>query len=162
MGLRSLVPLLLAIACCGATAQGRDTVYKSVGPDGKITYSQAAPDDRSKAQKLEFQQLPSSPLPDYVLKFRQEVERNAGARPAAAPATGLRMFSAAWCGYCKEARKWLLAHGVAYQELDIDTPAGMAEFARSSSGKGGVPLLVGPNVRLQGFSAGAYASALGK
>lgn len=73
----------------------------------------------------------------------------------------LRLFSARWCGYCRQAQAWLAQHGVPYQNLDIDTPEGMAEFARSGK-KGGIPLLLGPNVEVRGFSAGAYRAALAK
>lgn len=150
------------LACTAATGQGRDTVYKVIGPDGKVTYSQDPPaGGGTVAKKMEFEQLPASPLPSYVLKFREEMERNIVAKQAGeAPPTGLRLFSAKWCGYCKLAKAWLARHGTAYEELDIGTPGGMRAFIQSGA-RSNVPLLVGPNnLRLQGFTEAAYASAL--
>ncbi|TFZ04128.1 glutaredoxin domain-containing protein [Ramlibacter humi] len=152
------VPALIAIAfACGAWAQGSDTVYRSVGPDGRVTYSQTPPSQGKLDRKLEFEKLPATPLPAYLLQFRQDVSREAQAPQP----TGLRLFSATWCGYCKQAKAWLNANGMAYEELDIDKSAGLAGF-RQAGGGGGVPLLVGPQVRLQGFTAEAYATALAK
>jgi glutaredoxin len=83
----------------------------------------------------------------------------AAAAAAAPPPSGLRLFTASWCGYCRQSQAWLRGNGLDFQELDIDQPAGMAAFVRAG-GRGSVPLLVGPNVRLQGFSREGYAAAL--
>lgn len=145
-------------------ALASDKVYKSVGPDGKTVYSQTLPaQNQGRVEKqLEFRHLPATALPDYVLKFRAEMERSMASKAeadAAAPAAGLRLFMAKWCGYCRQAQAWLGTHGVAYQALDIDTPEGMTAFVRTGN-KVAVPLLMGPGVKLQGFSAQAYAGAL--
>ena len=148
------------------TAWTSDKVYKSVGPDGRIVYSQTPPEQsQGRVEKqLEFRHLPATALLDYVLKFRAEMERNMASKTqgdAAPPAAGLRLFMAKWCGYCRQAQAWLGANGVAYQALDIDTPEGMTAFVRTGN-KVAVPLLVGPGVKLQGFKASAYAAALQK
>lgn len=157
--MRSLLFVLSLALCCAAAAQ---QVYKVVGPDGKVTYSQTPPPPGSKLEKtLEFQELPSTPMPDYVLKFRQELEKSIDAKQKAqaeAP-QALRLFTAKWCGYCRQAKGWLSQRGMAFQEVDIETPGGMAEFARTG-GRRSVPLLIGPGLRLQGFSADGYAQAL--
>ena len=59
-----------------------------------------------------------------------------------------------------QAKGYLKQRAVAFQEIDIDTAAGMVEFSRL--GKGGVPLLTGQNLQLRGFSADAYAAALAR
>lgn len=156
-----LWPLLLLVA---GAAHGGDAIYKSVGPDGKVVYSQTPPADGKVDKKMTFEQLPATPLPAHVLAFRAEMERNIALKvtQANAPPTGrLRLFSAQWCGYCKLAQAWLAAHKVPYLTLDIDTPEGMSEFVRTGK-KGGIPLLLGPNVDLRGFSEAAYAAALAK
>ncbi|HZY20397.1 MAG TPA: glutaredoxin domain-containing protein [Ramlibacter sp.] len=147
------------LAAGAALAQGRDTVYRSVGPDGRITYSQVPPAEGRTDRKLEFEHLPATPLPAYLRAFRDDLARGP-AVPRASATAGLQLFSASWCVYCRQAKAWLAARGVGYQELDIDSPGGMAEFVRAG-GKGGVPLLVGAQVRLQGFSESAYGAALG-
>lgn len=145
-------------------AMAGDAVYKSIGPDGKVTYSQAAPVDAKLERKMEFSHAPASALPASVLKFRQEMERsiNAKYREATAPPTAaLRLVTARWCGYCRQARAYLTAHAVPFQELDLETPAGMADYVRAG-GKGGVPLLLGPNLRLQGYTQAYYDAALAR
>lgn len=152
--------VLLALPCAAGAS---DKVYKSTGPDGKVVYSQTPPAEGRVDKQLSFDHLPATALPDYVLKFRAEMERNIALKQkSTAPAntSQLRLFTAKWCGYCRQAQAWLAGRGIAYTALDIDTPQGMTEFVRSSGGKGGVPLLVGPQVRVQGYTAAAYQAAL--
>jgi glutaredoxin len=111
---------------------------------------------------MEFNNLPATALPEHVLRFRQEMEKSISQKLAAAvPTQGLRLYSAKWCVYCRHAKAWLGAKGVAYTEVDIDTPQGMQEFA-ATGGRGSVPLLIGPSVRVQGFSEEAYTAATAK
>ncbi|MBI4998243.1 MAG: glutaredoxin family protein, partial [Rhodocyclales bacterium] len=60
-----------------------------------------------------------------------------------------------WCGYCTQAKAWLASKRIAYREIDIDTPDGLASFAQAGGGKG-VPLLVANGRRVQGYSPAAY------
>lgn len=61
---------------------------------------------------------------------------------------------ATWCGYCKAAKAYLAQKGIAYRELDVDTPVGKAAFAQI--GGRGVPVLLTNGQRLSGFSAQSY------
>jgi len=163
MGRRQVAICLAALLTLPWAAGANDKVYKSVGPDGKVVYSQTPPAQGRVEKQLSFDHLPATALPDYVLKFRAEMERNIALKQqphAPAHANQLRLFTARWCGYCRQAQAWLAGRGIAHVTLDIDTPQGMTEFVRSGAGKGGVPLLVGPQVRVQGYSAAAYQAAL--
>ena len=125
-------------------------------------YGGNIPADSKLDETMTLEQLPE--MPAQVLAFQAEMERNnaqrgTGTRASARAPGHLRLFSAQWCGYCRQAQAWLAQHQVPYQNLDIDTPEGKAEFARTGK-KGGIPLLLGPNVELRGFSAGAYRAAL--
>lgn len=156
-----------AVACLvvlSPAVHASDKVYKSVGPDGKVVYSQTPPAEGRLDKQMQFEQLPTTPLPDYVLKFRADMERNIALKqlPAADAPQKLTLFNARWCGYCRQAQGWLAAQGITYVSMDIDTPDGMAAFVRARAGKGGVPLLLGPGVRVQGYSAQAYQAALAK
>ncbi|MDE2081677.1 MAG: hypothetical protein KGI90_10010 [Burkholderiales bacterium] len=64
------------------------------------------------------------------------------------------LFGASWCGSCRLARAYLARSGIAYSDVDIDSPAGRRAYA--AAGGGGVPLLVADGDRLQGFSELAY------
>ena len=52
-----------------------DTLYKSVGPDGKVIYSDKPPSDGQIEKIVEYAPDPSSPLPDYVPRFKPELEK---------------------------------------------------------------------------------------
>jgi glutaredoxin len=153
----SALLLFCSMAAAPLLAQ---TLYKSTGPDGKIVYSDKPPVD-GKTEKLKFQNLPATPMPEATAAAYAALLRKAGAVPMpAAPVAGTVLYSATWCGYCRLARAWLNQKGVAFQEIDIDTPQGMAGFAQAAGGgKGGVPLLMVAGRKLQGYSPEAYAAA---
>lgn len=154
-GFKRLVVLLLAAAAIPAI--GADTVYKVVDPDGTVRYSDQPPASGAATNTLEFRHLPSSPLPDSVLRFRAETEKRISARAAEyrQPQRGeIRLFTAQWCPHCKRAKADLAGRGVAFAEYDIDTADGMAAFIQASGRS--VPLLVTSGARVQGYSAGSY------
>ena len=135
-----------------------DNVYKAVGPDGEITYSDKPPADRARSNTLEFRNLPSSPLPAQVLRFREQLEKSAEGRinaARAAPAGNVALFTASWCGHCKRAKAHLAAAQINYVEYDIESVDGMRTFI-GAGGSGGVPLLVAGDRRVQGYSSAAY------
>lgn len=141
-----------------AFVAGAETVYKRIGPDGEIIYSDKPPAGAERSQTLEFRNLPSSPLPPEVLRFREQLEKSAQGRIAAARApraSEVQLFTAKWCGHCKRAKAHLAASQVSYSEYDIEDIDGMRAFI-AAGGRGGVPLLISGPHRLQGYSAGAY------
>jgi len=152
---RSVACLATLLLAMSASA---DTVYKAVGPDGGITYSDKPPADRARTNTLEFRNLPSSPLPAEVLRFREQLEKSAQGRigAARAPRVGdVALFTAVWCGHCKRAKAHLAAAQINYIEYDIENADGMRAFI-GAGGSGGVPLLVAGERRVQGYSAPAY------
>lgn len=154
------VSLSAACALIAAIAlpASADTVYKVVGPDGVVTYSDKPPSDRTRTDTLEFRNLPSSPLPAEVLRFREQLEKSAQGRitAARAPRAGdVALFTANWCGHCKRAKAHLAAAQITYTEYDIENVDGMRAFI-GAGGTGGVPLLVAGDKRVQGYSLAAY------
>ncbi|MGP8271893.1 MAG: glutaredoxin family protein [Terracidiphilus sp.] len=54
----------------------------------------------------------------------------------------VQMYSAAWCGDCRAARKFLDSHGIEFTEINVDTdPDAAAEVVRQV-GKRAIPQLV--------------------
>jgi glutaredoxin len=61
-------------------------------------------------------------------------------------------YSASWCGYCNQARKYMRSRQVAFVEYDIDSsPRGYADY-RALNGTG-VPILLLGDQRLNGWGA---------
>ena len=151
--------LLLALALAPAMIQA-DTIYKSVGPDGRVTYSQKPPAGDKVEKTLTYENLPATPLPDSVLRYRDELQKSMSKRLADAARNdggAPVLFTAVWCGYCRQAKAYLAGKGISYREYDVETPDGMRAFA-AAGGARGVPVLLWKGRRVQGFSRDAYDS----
>jgi len=158
--LASLALSLSAALLAGTTASAQ-TIYKSIGADGKIVYSDRAPTQGRLEKTMKFE-LASSALPASAASYMEQFRKThpAGAATAPAAGKGVTLYSAVWCGYCRKAKAWLGEHGVAYTDVDIDAPGGTAALAQASGGSTGVPVLVVDGRALTGFSAAAYDAAL--
>ena len=156
----ALVAFMLVGPVLAADAPTQTTLYKSVGPDGRIVYGDRPPADGRSAQTLKFENLPSSPLSPATLAYLEQLKKGGATPPAAPPNGELVLFTASWCGYCKKAKAYLAMKGTPYKEIDIEASAGAAYFAQAG-GQRGVPLLVKNGQRVVGFSAAAYDAVLG-
>lgn len=159
--MRALACLLVVVVAATAHAE---TLYKVVGPDGRITYTDRPPADGKSTTTLRIVDAPSSPLPPSVLKYQAELQKSMQNRLAQMKKMDSSdtpvFFSASWCGYCKQAKAYLQSRGISHQEIDIDTPDGGRAFFEAG-GRQGVPLIIAGGKRQQGFSAGSYDSFFG-
>lgn len=104
---------------------------------------------------MKFDNLPGSTLPASASTYVEQLKRLQASMAVKPSADEVIFYSAVWCPYCKVAKSYLAARGIAYQEFDIDSKAGMASFANAGGGKS-VPLILAGTQRVQGFSASAY------
>ena len=134
-----------------------DTLYKSVGPDGGVIYSDKPPAGSRVEKTLDYAPGPSSPLPDHVLRYREELEKQSKQRAAGTQRTddALQLFTASWCGFCRRAKAYLANKRISYTEYDIETPDGMQALVRAGGGQG-VPVLFWRGKKIQGFSEASY------
>lgn len=146
---------LLSLAAAASFAG--ETLYKSVGPDGKVDYSDRPPTTGRLEKTMEFNNLPSSEVPGLSTSYVEQLRRfrASQAKSAVPSAPGVVLYAASWCGYCRSARSYLSKKGIAYREIDIDTKSGKESFAEIA-GSGGVPLLIASGRRVQGYSVPAY------
>jgi glutaredoxin len=161
--------ILLTAACVAVSSSPHAaTVYKTTGPDGKVIYTDQPPADGKAAsgtKALDIKDEPTSPLPEAVLKYQEQLKRSANKRAQEPPvrvsasATPV-LFSADWCGYCRCAKSYLQQRGIAFQEQDIDTEAGMRAFVAAGGGRG-VPMLAVNGGVTRGFSPAAYDRVFG-
>lgn len=161
---------IAAAALLVAAAAHSQVLYKSVGPDGQVSYTDRPPAQGTVEKTLKAEDLPNTALPTKTLAELEQLQRTAAKRDAAkreaakaeaAPAVSeVTLFAASWCGYCRKARTYLAQRQVKYQEVDIDTPAGKMAFVQAG-GVGGVPLLLAQGRKLRGFSPQAYDEFFG-
>lgn len=110
-------------------------VYKWTDKDGKTHFGDQPPAD-ARAEALRIQTYTG---PAEVVEASDKTAR------------GVTLFTAAWCGVCKQAKDYFSKKGVAYTEYDVEkSPTGKAEFKRLQ-GKG-VPIILVGSRRMNGFS----------
>jgi len=134
------------------------TIYQTRGKNGVPVYSDRPPADGKVEKTFVYEYLPSSPIrtasdADVRASQRSSNARGSGSTPI--NSGGITLYGASWCPYCRSARAYLSQHGVAFQEVDIDTPSGRYAYDMAG-GRTGVPLLIVGNRRVQGFSQKGY------
>jgi glutaredoxin len=137
------------------TAVNAIELYKSVGPDGKIIYSDRPSAEAKLEKKLVLKDLPASQLSTETAAAIDRLRQNAPQLPKAANASDTVLFTTSWCGYCKKARAYLASKNIPYQEIDIETEDGLSAYVRAG-GTQGVPMLVSKGQSIMGFTADEY------
>ncbi len=121
-------------------------LYKVIGPDGRVTYSDRAPNDRpAKAINTRSGDAGTANLPYELAKV---VERF--------PVT---LYTGNACLPCDNARTLLKGRGVPFQELTISSNDDIKAFQRKE-GTDQLPLLRIGNQQLQGLSTQDWNSYL--
>ena len=69
------------------------------------------------------------------------------------------MYSTEWCGYCKQARRFLDSKGIAFTEYDIDTSAEGRKAYEALGGRG-IPMLDVNGALLRDFAPEQIEAAL--
>ncbi|HAH07859.1 MAG TPA: hypothetical protein DCM05_15270 [Elusimicrobia bacterium] len=122
-----------ALAAPAAQAE----IYKVVGADGKVSYTDKEPQPNSgKTEKLKVQTYSGTPA---VSAYSGSVKK-------------VTILSAQWCGVCTRAKAYMKDHKIAFEEWDIDK----SEYARSKMnelGAKGVPVILVGKQKMVGFSA---------
>ena len=54
----------------------------------------------------------------------------------------LKVYSAAWCRDCREAKRFLTQHNIAFKEIDIENTPGAADEVIANVGKRAIPQFV--------------------
>lgn len=142
--------MLLALPAAGE-------MYRVVRDDGKVVYTDTPPGEAStkSVKKLNVESWMGSP---QIGKARTAASP-AGSSPAVSSRSGLTVFTTATCGYCKAAKRYMAARGIAYSEVDIERDAaGHAEYKRL--GGNGVPFFLAGGRTMSGFGEEALEDLL--
>jgi glutaredoxin len=135
-----LLLLLCLLACVPVAAE----IYRWTDADGRVHYSDKPPADR-KAKQVKIK-VPSITGPAIVTPAQPGATAPAEARQP------VKIFTTAWCGYCRKAKALLAARGVPYREIDVETSdSGQREY-RELRGRG-VPVILVGSQRMDGFDA---------
>ena len=66
----------------------------------------------------------------------------------------LTVYSAAWCRDCREAKRFLSKHNIAFNEIDIENTPGAADELLANVGKRAIPQFVLDGKWIQPYKPG--------
>ena len=137
--------LALSLLLCATAAHAQ--LYKWVGPDGKVSYSDSPPP--SNIKKVETRTSTAGEAGGPPLPF--EVAEAARNNP-------VTLYTAPNCTPCEEGRKLLAARGVPYSEKTVVTNEDIAKMRQL--GETQLPLLMVGRNKQQGFQPSGWSGAL--
>lgn len=144
--------LIIGVAAVfGASAE----IYKHVDANGKVTYSDQPPSNQPNAAKLKIRRTEVSSIAATHTLSKPGAETTA----AAITPAKVVMYSASWCGVCREAKSYLARLRIPYEDIDVDTESGSARFAQMGGGSG-VPVIWVGKQKTVGFTPDRLAEML--
>ena len=155
---RNALLLMMFVTAFAALASGvsqAQNLYRSVGPDGRVTYSDRAisPNAKPRAEAASNADTPAS---SANAQLPYELRQTASRYP-------VTIYTGKDCEPCDEARAHLQNRGIPFSERTIDTSSDVAAL-RKLSGQEGLPFATIGNQHLKGFAADSwdqYLSAAG-
>ncbi|WP_427912014.1 glutaredoxin family protein [Ramlibacter sp. MMS24-I3-19] len=145
---RLAAALVLATLACAAGAQ---SVYRIVGPDGKVTYSDKPPaDPATKASPTAVTPLTGTAggLAGLPFELRQVASRY--------PVT---LYTGPDCGPCGTGRAYLASRGIPFTEKTVSTQDDISALQRLS-GASSLPFVTIGGQQLTGYSEGEWGQFL--
>ncbi|HEY0847641.1 MAG TPA: glutaredoxin family protein [Noviherbaspirillum sp.] len=143
---RVLQSCSLLLLLCAASAHAQ--LYKWVGPDGKVTYSDTPPPKTAKQVETKSLTTGSVNTADFPFELAEAVRNS--------PVT---LYTTRDCAPCEEARQFLNGRGIPYKEKTVNTPEDINQF-RQVSTEGQLPLLTVGRAKESGYEPGAWRNAL--
>ncbi len=138
--------LLMGAALSAGSAYAE--LYKSVGPDGKITYSDVPPPSAARIEKKAIASG-GNVSPNLPYELAQAVAGN--------PVT---LYTSAKCGPCDEGRQLLHKRGIPFQEKTVNSAADAAKLRQATGAETGLPVLAIGRATQAGFDPTGWNSAL--
>ncbi|WP_373805521.1 glutaredoxin family protein [Delftia acidovorans] len=151
--LRHLMPCLALVCLAAALPASAQQVYRIVGPDGKVTFS-----DRP-AQSAQQQAAPAAPAAPSVAGT---TDSNANLPYALRQIAGrfpVTLYTSSDCAPCDSARQLLQSRGIPYAERLVQTEADAAALQKLS-GQNSLPFATVGKQFLSGFSSSEWTQYL--
>jgi glutaredoxin len=143
--LPSVLSLLALLCMSAAHAQ----LYKWVGPDGKITYTDTPPPANAPG-RVETKPLPTAAAAAAELPF--ELAQAARNHP-------VTLYTTPSCPPCDEGRKLLTERGIPYRERTVTSQEDLAQL-RAAGGDTQLPYLTVGRHRERGFESASWNNTL--
>lgn len=146
---------VVLLAAFGALAQAQQ-VYRIVGPDGKVTFSDQPPPDTAKAAAPVARAASNTNAPATGGRLPLELRKVASQFPVV-------LYSGKDCAPCDSGRNMLTSRGIPFAEKTVDN-AESAAALKQLSGQSSIPLLTIGAQQLKGYSDatwGQYLNAAG-
>ena len=148
------VARLAALAACAtgallATATQAQQVHRIVGPDGKVTFSDRAPEDK-KAQSTVLSTASGGAASNPALP--SELRQIASRFP-------VTLYTGESCSPCQQARQLLVQRGVPFTERSVNTNDDI-DALRRLSGESALPFGTIGRQQLKGFSDAEWTQYL--
>jgi glutaredoxin len=131
--------IALALAAYGAWAQ---QMYRQVGPDGRVTYSDQPPAAGTATTESSLRNTGNAAQPGAALPY--ELRQTASRYPVV-------LYTSSDCAPCASARSLLGQRGVPYTERTISSPEDSQALTRIS-GDGSLPFATVGSQHLKGYS----------
>ena len=145
--MRSLASILpLALALCGGAAHAQ--LYKWVGPDGKVNYSDVPPPPT--AAKVENKPVAAARNSSVPLPY--ELAQAARRHP-------VTLYTMTNCIPCDDGRKLLSERGIPFAEKTVESNKDIAAVRKVGS-DGNLPLMTVGTTIQRGFEANAWNATL--
>lgn len=129
--------ILLALGSSTLWAEG---IYKWTDANGRVHFGDRPPEqavtETVTVEPSNFYAADSAKLPDFE-------------------SVNVVLYSAEWCGYCRQARAHFESNGIPFLEYDIETDAKGRRDYKRLNGKS-VPIILVNDTRLNGFSASSF------
>ena len=133
----------LILVVCMATPAAAESAYRWVDADGHVHFGDRPP-AAANARPVQVR------VNTYHSASIETLSPAAAAR-GSDQANTVVMYSASWCGVCKQAKAYFAANQIAYQEYDIETSErGRRDFEQLDGH--GVPIILVAGRRMNGFS----------
>ena len=139
-----------AIACAAGLA-GAQTVYRIVGPDGRVTFSDRAPTSDTPSQSVTTGAV-TEPAGTRTSDLPLEVKQAATKYP-------LTFYTSKDCGACDVARRYLLTRGVPFAEKTVTSNAEI-QALRKLNPDGTIPFATLGSQHLSGFNENDWSAYL--
>jgi glutaredoxin len=148
------VARLVALAACATgallvTATQAQQVHRIVGPDGKVTFSDRAPEDK-KAQSTVLSTASGGAASNPALP--SELRQIASRFP-------VTLYTGESCSPCQQARQLLVQRGVPFTERSVNTNDDL-DALRRLSGESALPFGTIGRQQLKGFSDAEWTQYL--